>query len=84
MAFDKRKIARTICSRQVSFLVDGEVHEGIIENISTDGTLILTGTPLQLDPNKEIFITITSADRDDMKKAMVIWADEQAFGAKFL
>jgi hypothetical protein len=81
---DKRKIDRTICNRQVSFLIDGEVHEGTIENITTEGTLILTVTPLQLNPNKEIFITITSADRDDMKKAMVVWVDEQAFGAKFL
>lgn len=81
---DKRKIDRTICNRQVSFMIDGEVHEGTIENISADGTLILTGTPLQLDPDKEISITITSADRDDKKKALIVWAEDRAFGAKFI
>ena len=81
---DKRKIERTICNRQVSFSVDGEVYEGTIENISNEGTLILTNTPVQLQQDKEISITITSADQGNMKKARVIWADEGAFGAEFL
>ena len=81
---DKRKIERTICNRHVSFSVDGEAYEGTIENISNEGTLILMNTPVQLQQNKEISITITSADQGDMKKARVIWADEGAFGAEFL
>ncbi len=81
---DKRKIERTICNRQVSFSVDGKAYEGTIENISNEGTLILTNTPVQLQQDKEISITITSADQGDMKKARVIWADEGAFGAEFL
>ena len=81
---DKRKIERTICNRQVSFSVDGEAYEGTIENISNEGTLILMNTPVQLQQDKEISITITSADQGDMKKARVIWADEGAFGAEFL
>jgi hypothetical protein len=81
---DKRKIERTVCNRQVSFSVDDEAYEGTIENISNEGTLILTNTPVQLQQDKEISITITSADQGDMKKARVIWADERAFGAKFL
>jgi len=81
---DKRKIERTVCNRQVSFSIDGEVHEGTIENISNEGTLILTNNPVKLQQDKEISITITSADQGDMKKARVIWADEGAFGAEFL
>ena len=81
---DKRKIERTLCNRQVSFSVDGETYEGTIENISNEGTLILTNTPVQLQQDKEISITITSADQGDMKKARVIWADDRAFGAEFL
>jgi hypothetical protein len=81
---DKRKIERTICNRQVSFSVDGETYEGTIENISNEGTLILTNIPVQLQQDKEISITITSADQGDMKKARVIWADDRAFGAEFL
>ena len=49
---DKRKIERTICNRQVSFSVDGETYEGTIENISNEGTLILTKTPVQLQQDK--------------------------------
>ena len=64
--------------------MDGETYEGTIENISNEGTLILTNTPVQLQQGKEISITITSADRGEMRNARVIWADEGAFGAKFL
>ena len=81
---DKRKIERTICNRQVSFSIDGEDYEGTIENISNEGTLILANTPVQLQEDEEISITITSADQGDLKKARVIWADERAFGAKFI
>ena len=81
---DKRKIERTICSRQVFFSINGLEFEGTIENISNEGTLILTNTPLQIQQDEEISITITSADQGDMKKARVIWADEGAFGAEFL
>ncbi len=81
---DKRKIERCICNRQVSFSVDGDDYEGTIENISNEGTLILTNTPVQLQQDKEISITITSADQGDIKKAKIVWADEGAFGAEFL
>ena len=81
---DKRKIERTICNRQVSFSVDGEAYKGTIENISNEGTLILTNIPVQLREDKEISIVITSADQGSMKKARVIWVDEGAFGAEFL
>jgi hypothetical protein len=81
---NNRRIERTICNRQVSFSMDGETYEGTIENISNEGTLILTNTPVQLQQGKEISITITSADRGEMRNARVVWADEGAFGAKFL
>jgi len=81
---DQRKIERTICNRQVSFSIDGHVYEGIIENISNVGTLILTDTPIQIQQGNEISITITSADQGELKKARIIWADEKAFGAEFL
>lgn len=81
---DKRKIERTICNRQVSFSIDGDDYEGIIENISNVGTLILTNTPLEIQQGHEISITITSADQGELKKAKVIWADERSFGAEFL
>ena len=81
---DKRKIERTICNRRVSFSVDGEEYGGTIENISNEGTLILAKTPVLLQEDTEISITITSADQGSMKKARVIWADEGAFGAEFL
>jgi hypothetical protein len=81
---NKRKIERTICNRQVSFSIDGHVYEGTIENISNVGTLILTNTPVQIQRGIEISITVTSADKGELKKARVIWADERAFGAEFL
>ena len=81
---DQRKIERTICNRQVSFSIDGHVYEGIIENISNVGTLILTDTPIQIQQGNEISITITSADQGELKKARIIWADDKAFGAEFL
>ena len=81
---DKRKIERTVCNRQVSFSVEGVTYEGIIENISHDGTLILTNNPVALQQDQEISITITFADHGDKKKARVIWADDRAFGAEFL
>jgi hypothetical protein len=81
---DKRKIERTICSRQVSFSIDGLDFEGTIENISKEGTLILTPNPPPLDQESEIVITISSADQIDMKRAQIVWADKHAFGAKFL
>ena len=84
MVDNKRKIDRTICNRQVSFSVDGDVHEGTIENISNEGTLILKNTPVKLRQDTEIMITITCSDQGDRKKARVVWADERAFGAKFL
>ena len=81
---NKRKIERTICNRQVSFSIDGHVYEGIIENISNVGTLILTNTPVQIQQGNEISITVTSADQGEIKKARVMWADDRAFGAEFL
>lgn len=84
MMDNKRKIERTICNRQVSFSIDGHVYEGTIENISNVGTLILTNTPVQIQQGNEISITITSADQGELKKARVMWADDQAFGAEFL
>ena len=81
---DKRKIERTVCSRQVFFSIDGIDFEGTIENISNEGTLILTPKPLQLDQHSEIVISISSADQTDVKRARIIWSDSNAFGAKFL
>ena len=56
---DKRKIERTVCSRQVSISINSLEFEGTIENISKEGTLILTPQPLQLDQHSEIVITIS-------------------------
>ena len=81
---DKRKIQRTVCSRQVSFSINGHDFEGTIENISNEGTLILTPKPLQLDQHSEIVITISNADQIDMKRARIVWSDNNAFGAEFL
>jgi len=81
---DKRKIERTICSRQVSFSIDGRAYEGTIENISNEGTLILASTPRRIETGKEISITISSADQNEQRKARVVWADDVAFGAEFL
>ena len=81
---DKRKIGRTICSRQVSFAVDGNKYEGTIENISNEGTLILTPDPIELQQYAEVVITISSAEQTDIKRAQIVWSDKHAFGAKFL
>ena len=81
---NKRKIERTICNRQVLFSIDGHVYAGTIENISNEGTLILTNTPIEIQQGNEISITITSADQGEVKKARVMWADDRAFGAEFL
>ena len=81
---DKRQIERTVCSRKVSISINGLQYEGTIENISNEGTLILTPKPVELDQHSEIVITISSADQTDMKRARVVWSDHNAFGAKFL
>ncbi len=81
--YDKRKIERTVCSRQVSFSINGLEFEGTIENISKEGTLILTPKPVQFDQHSEVVITISSADQTDTKRARIVWSDNNAFGAEF-
>ena len=83
MTFTARNGSRIFC-REVTFSVDDIVYAGTIENLSKDGALILTQKPPYPIKNKEIFISISCADKEDVRKARVAWSDDRAFGAKFV
>jgi hypothetical protein len=73
-----------IFSREVTFSMDNTVYAGTIESLSKDGALILTRKPPYPIKNKEILIFISSADKQDIRKAKVAWSDDRAFGAEFV
>ena len=83
MTLTVKNESRIFC-REVTFSVDDIVYAGTIENLSRDGALILTQKPPYPIDNKEIFIYLSAADKEDVRKARVAWSDDRAFGAKFV
>ena len=83
MTFTARTQSRIFC-REVTFSVDDIVCAGTIEILSKDGALILTQKPPYPIKNQEIFISISSTDKEVVRKARVAWSDDRAFGAEFV
>ena len=81
---DKRFVNRTVCKRDVTFLVGEKTYNGAIENMSNYGASILAKTPGCVQKGMTIRLAISCDDQEDKRDASVVWSEESTFGAKFI
>lgn len=81
---EKRFVNRTVCKRDVTFLVGERTYNGAIENMSNYGASILAKTPGCVQKGMTIRLAISCDDQEDSRDASVVWSEEGAFGAKFI
>lgn len=81
---DKRFVSRTVCKRDVTFLVGERTYSGAIENMSNYGASIMVKTPGCVKKGETIRLAILCDDQEDKRDASVVWSEEGSFGAKFI
>ena len=81
---DKRFAGRTVCKKNVTFLVGERTYNGAIENMSNYGASILAKTPGCVEKGMIIRLAISCDDQENTRDASVVWSEEGVFGAKFI
>jgi hypothetical protein len=81
---DKRFVDRTVCKRDVTFLVGERTYNGAIENMSNYGASILAKSPGCVKKGMTIRLAISCDDQENTRDASVVWSEGGAFGAKFI
>jgi len=81
---DKRFVIRTVCKRDVTFLIGERTYHGAIENMSNYGASILAKTPGCVQKGETIRLAISCDDKEDNRDASVVWSEGGSFGAKFI
>ena len=81
---NKRTNARTICNRDVTFSVDGDVYAGTIQNMGNYGASVSADKPHNIPEGKKIRMTILCDNQEEVKSAEIVWSEESEFGAKFI
>ena len=79
-----KKIVTACYNRDVTFLVDGTIYAGTIQNIGNYGLTISPRNPITIPEGKKIRINILSQNQKDVKSAEIVYSDESGFGAKFI
>ena len=81
---EKRFAGRTVCKRDVTFLVGERTYNGAIENMSNYGASILAKTPGCVEKGMKIRLAISCDDQENTRDANVVWSEGGVFGAKFI
>ena len=81
---DKRFVDRTVCKRDVTFLVGEITYNGAIENMSNYGASILAKTPGCVEKGMTIRLALSCDDQESTRDASVVWSEGGVFGAKFI
>jgi len=81
---DKRFADRTVCKRDVTFLVGERTYNGAIENMSNYGASIHVEIPGCVEKGMRIRLAISCDDQENTRDANVMWSEEGVFGAKFI
>ena len=81
---DKRFAGRTVCRRDVTFLVGKRTYNGAIENMSNYGASIHAETPGCVEKGMTIRLALSCDDQENIRDASVVWSEEGVFGAKFI
>ena len=69
---DKRFVNRTVCKRDVTFLVGERTYNGAIENMSNYGASILAKTPGCMQKGMEIRLSISCDNQEDKDRKSVV------------
>jgi len=72
------------CSSNVTFSVDDSDYTGTILNIGHYGASVSVDGRLCLPKGKKIRMTFVDNNKQDVKRAEVVWSDLSGFGAKFI
>ena len=81
---DKRFVERTVCKRDVTFVVGERTYNGAIENMSNYGASIHAKTPGCVEKGMTIRLALNCEDQENIRDANIVWTEEGAFGAKFI
>ena len=81
---DKRFVERTVCKRDVTFVVGERTYNGAIENMSNYGASIRSETPGCVEKGMTIRLALSCDDQENIRDANVVWSEEGDFGAKFI
>ena len=81
---DKRFVERTVCKRDVTFVVGEKTYNGAIENMSNYGASIHAKTPACVEKGMTIRLALNCDDQENIRDANVVWSEEGVFGAKFI
>ena len=81
---ENRFSGRTVCKRDVTFLVGERTYNGAIENMSNYGASILAQTPDCVEKGMRIRLAISCDDQENTLDANVVWSEGGVFVAKFV
>ena len=81
---EKRFAGRTVCKRDVTFLVGERTYNGAIENMSNYGASILTKASGCVEKGMTIRLAISCDDEENIRDASIVWSEGDVFGAKFI
>jgi DNA-binding transcriptional MocR family regulator len=81
---NERFVNRTVCKRDVTFLVGERTYSGAIENMSNYGARILVDTSGCVQKGMKIRLAISCDDQEEARDASVVWSEKGVFGAKFI
>jgi hypothetical protein len=81
---NKRTKTRTVCNREVTFSVDGDVYAGTVQNMGNYGASVSAAKPGNIPEGKKIRMTIFCDNQEEVKSAQIVWSEESEFGAKFI
>ena len=82
----RRRDERKKYEAEVYFSVFQKAYTATIKNISRGGALIYTGGLPIIAPGEQIIVTIpfTNKAQNVKRKAMVMWADGETMGIRFI
>ena len=81
---EKRFAGRTVCKRDVTFLVGERTYNGAIENMSNYGASILTKASGCVETGMTIRLARSCDDVENIRDDSIVWSEADVFGAMFI
>jgi hypothetical protein len=82
-SFERREVVRRVWSGNILFATKNKLYTGELVNFSADGLFIKMDQPLPAGKMIKVALPY-SQDRNDKRKGIITWSNEQGFGVRLL
>ena len=82
-SFERRQVIRRVWSGNILFATKKRLYTGELVNFSSDGLFIKMDEPLPVGKMIKVALPY-SQDRNDKRKGIITWSNEQGFGVRLL